>query len=185
MLRLAPYKRLLLTFFVSLFLVPIVSAQDVTESLSIFFRQSKSHYDPAFRDNGSRLDEFSSKINNILDDSTFVVKKVHYIVGSSPEGSNSFNAQLTKDRSQTITEVLKKCIPFADSTLFVTTYDEDWEGLCLAVSADPNLIYKNECLSLIDRIIEADASKEDLIKLRGGIPWKYMLERHFPELRRF
>lgn len=53
-----------------------LAAQDVSEmfvisdSLQVFFRQNKTTLDPQYRDNGSRLSDFTSRFNHLQADST-------------------------------------------------------------------------------------------------------------------
>lgn len=179
------FSRLLMSAFVLTASAAVASSQEVTDSVAVFFRQGKSDFDPAFRENGDRVHEFADRINKVLEDTTFVVREVRYVVGSSPEGSIAINACLTKARTESVTSWLKNHIPFADSTLRVSSVDEDWQGLRNAVVNGGGFQYSDEALTIIDDIIDGVASKRELMQLRGGQPWAYMLKNYFPGLRRF
>ena len=179
------FSRLLMSSFVLVASSAVAFSQEVTDSVAVFFRQGKSYFDPAFRGNDERVLEFAERINRVLEDTTFVVREVRYVVGSSPEGSIAINARLTKERTESVTEWLKEHIPFADSTLRVSSVDEDWQGLHKAVVNGAPFPYSDEALAMINSIIDGFASKRDLMQLRGGQPWAYMLKNYFPSLRRF
>ncbi len=111
--------------------------------------------------------------------------------GASPEGSVKFNRWLSENRARVLYDYLSRCGSLPDSLKTNEFLGRDWHGLIDKVEADTCTPYRDETLTLL-RIIawESDNGVEPktdhltrIKRLKGGVPYKYMYDRMFPELR--
>lgn len=169
-----------------------VSAQDQADSLVIYFRQGYSIYEPNFKDNGKRMDEFIERVHGIQQDSLKKIIKVSYISGASPEGNRSNNERLAQKRAAAISNYLHNRISFASNAVESVLRTEDYIELANMV-AQSDMPYRDEVLEILrtyptEQMVNGvlrNPCKSALINLRGGAAWKYMLEHFYPALRRF
>jgi len=160
------------------------------DTLTIYFRQGQSSWDPGYRDNGSRLLSLVRELRRSRRDSS-VVLHLHYRSSASPEGSVSLNRRLSFERARVMTGYLKRYLPVADS-FPVTVVGEDWAGL-RALVASSVLVYRDSVLAVLDRLLaepvlddrSAEGYKRELMSLAGGEPWAMMVAELFPRLRYF
>ena len=162
-----------------------VSAQQMSDTLRIYFRQGYSSFDPSYKHNQERAKAFIDRVNDFKSQSSaFDILTVNYHAGASPEGSLAINEKLAAKRSSTLTAYLKRYIDFPESIIHVQTVSEDWAGLAQLV-AESDMKEKNEVLDLIANVDNGKVLKTELQRLAGGRPWRYMNEHLFPELRAF
>lgn len=174
-----------------------VNAQEMTyaefkDSASVRFRQSHTELDPHFGDNAYELSTLQEKINQKLKaDTTIMIRNVHVVGGASPEGSVAFNKELSQKRAGKIYEWLADRYEIADSVVDFKFLGRDWEGLAELVATDPDVPDRKDVLDLINNILDSksdDGSYEadalNMLKQVGGnIPYIYMYQHIFPELR--
>ncbi len=162
-----------------------VHAQEFKDSVTVYFRLGKSELDLQYRQNSVRLEEFDARVNRMLEDSTFIIKETNYKVSSSPDGSILTNIRLTRARAASVTEFLKSRYSMEETSFRTHSLDEDWPELRKMVAEGSAFAHSDEALATIEGIIDGTATKSDLMQLRGGQPWAYMLQHYFPSLRRF
>ncbi len=162
-----------------------VSAQQMSDTLRIYFRQGYSSFDASYKHNQERAKAFIDRVNDFKSQSSaFDILTVNYHAGASPEGTLAINEKLAAKRSSTLTAYLKRYIDFPESIIHVQTVSEDWAGLARLV-AESDMKEKNEVLDLIANVDNDKVLKTELQRLAGGRPWRYMNEHLFPELRAF
>lgn len=184
---------------VSLFLLPVAaSAQSDntittadTVGVKVYFRQGYSRLQPAFRDNGIRLDEFMRRVSEMHGDSTARLNSIDIVAYASPEGPYTLNKRLARKRADNICAYLRGKMPFLSDTLYnVRPQGVDWNGLAAMVEAS-NMRYRSEVLNILRNVPETtyrngklvDSRLKRLMDLRGGRPYWYLYENFFPELR--
>lgn len=151
-----------------------VSAQQMSDTLRIYFRQGYSSFDPSYKHNQERAKAFIDRVNDFKSQSSaFDILTVNYHAGASPEGSLAINEKLAAKRSSTLTAYLKRYIDFPESIIHVQTVSEDWAGLAQLV-AESDMKEKNEVLDLIANVDNDKVLKTELQRLAGGRPWRYM-----------
>lgn len=162
-----------------------------TVGVKIYFRQGSSTLQPAFRENGIRLDEFMRHVSEMHADSTARLNSIDIVAYASPEGSFTLNRKLARKRAENISAYLRGNMPFLSGSLFnVQPKGIDWNGLAAMVEAS-DMRYRSEVLNILRNIPETtyrngklvDSRLKRLMDLRGGRPYNYMLEHFFPELR--
>lgn len=184
---------------VSLLLLPVAaSAQSDntittadTVGVKVYFRQGYSRLQPAFRENGIRLDEFMRRVSEMHADSTARLNSIDIVAYASPEGSFTLNRKLARKRAENISAYLRGNMPFLSGSLFnVQPKGIDWNGLAAMVEAS-DMRYRSEVLNILRNVPETtyrngklvDSRLKRLMDLRGGRPYNYMLTHFFPELR--
>ena len=152
------------------------------DTLSIYFRVGSADYDPAYLDNGKRLEEYLSKIQSVLSHNEASSVKISCISSFSPEGKVDFNKRLAKKRSETGASLLAT---IADGTS-VSEITTPWDDLLKILESDKGagVPFRDETVEIVRSIIEGNASYQDLRSFRGSKPWKYIVRNLFPYQRR-
>lgn len=183
----------------SLLLLPVAASAQTDNTITtadtvvvkIYFRQGYSSLQPAFRENGIRLDEFMRRVSEMHADSTARLNSIDIVAYASPEGSFTLNRKLARKRAENISAYLRGNMPFLSGSLFnVQPKGIDWNGLAAMVEAS-DMRYRSEVLNILRNVPETtyrngklvDSRLKRLMDLRGGRPYNYMLEHFFPELR--
>lgn len=184
-------KRLLIIGFMLMFTVS-ASAQELADSVSVYFHQGRSSWDPQFHDNEHRMEEFIKRVNEFKVDPKYNYIEVEYEAMASPEGPFSLNRRLAYERAQAVHNFLDGRINFAQEKGDGLHFTEDYTRLAEMVEAS-DMEYKEQILDIIEPIRgrvdvserEATECKRKLQTLAGGKPWQYMYEHYFPYLRGF
>lgn len=162
------------------------------DSVTVKFHQSKHELDFELGDNGSAFEKINNSLKSLSTDSIYRISRVSVIGAASPEGSISFNKELSRKRALTIFNHISTLTLLPDSLMSFTYLGRDWEGLQKLVTEDAEMPYKEEVDSLVRLIIQHQSENEgevsydwinNLKKLRGGKPYSYMYKKLFPELR--
>ena len=160
------------------------SRHEMGDSLTVFFRQGISAFDPDFRQNGKRCEEFIRRVEGLKGSDFRVVARVEMFSSASPEGGVALNERLAKDRAKSVLAYLHEVLDFDDSIVFVQAITEDWGTLAELAEADPKVPSKEMAMAII-----TDAGnphrKENLMALDGGRAWNYLYRKYFPQLRSF
>lgn len=183
----------------SLLLLPVAASAQAdntittadTVGVKVYFRQGYSTLQPAFRENGIRLDEFMRRVSEMHADSTARLNSIDIVAYASPEGPYTLNRKLARKRAENISAYLRGNMPFLSGSLFnVQPKGIDWNGLAAMVEAS-DMRYRSEVLNILRNVPETtyrngklvDSRLKRLMDLRGGRPYNYMLTHFFPELR--
>ncbi len=183
-------KRLLL-IIVFILSCAIATAQETTDTLKVYFRRGYSIYEPQFRENGVRMQQFIEKIKAHRNDSTANIIRVKYLATASPEGYYDNNLRLAQKRAAKISEALHSHLNFADSIVSLDVPGEDYRGLEELVEKS-SMPYRDEVLDILRntpvRVLRngvwVNECKRRLIALHNGEAWRYMYQHFFDELRR-
>ena len=164
-------------------------AQEVRDSVRVHFRQGYSTFNPAQYDNQSTLDSMLSRMWQYTSDSSLRLSHISIIGGASPEGSIPLNKRLSQKRAKSLRTYLQERLLLPDSLIHSSFVGRDWNGLIKSAATADSLPYQEETLALLRQIATDTLSKSgkdplnDLIRLRGGIPYRHMYRHLFPELR--
>lgn len=162
-------------------------AQQMSDTLRIYFRQGHSSFESNYRDNGTRVRAFADNINRFKSQSSaFDILSVRYQAGTSPEGSMAINQKLADKRSSNLTALLRRYLTFPDSIIHISTVVEDWSGLAELMRGSSTYSSDSEVLSIItDASTSSEDKKKSLQQLGGGKIWNQLNRDLFPELRAF
>ncbi len=166
-------------------------AQEVSDSVTIHFRQGYSRLERNWQGNGEALDRISDSLKVRYADSAFVLKHIGVVGGASPEGSIALNKRLSGKRANVLFDYLSAQTALPDSLRTFTYIGRDWRGLLALAERDPGVPWREETLALLRDVAakcehgenRADRNLSRLMALRNGEPYRYMYRRLFPELR--
>ena len=163
-------------------------ARSEKDSVKVHFRVSDTHIDKDFNGNGTALDSIFRKLtaDSLAYGPTHRLCAVSVTGAASPEGSVGFNRYLSKKRAEAIFNEFRSHGFLSDSLASFSYIGRDWRGLQAEVDADPNVPFREDVLSLLERINSSNPPEHPLAELKalnGGVPYRYMLARLFPDLR--
>lgn len=161
-----------------------------TLEVQVFFRQGYSILEPAFRNNEERLTAFVDQVRLARQDTLCRVKGFRVVGTASPEGIDRLNRRLSENRAKNIIAWFEDRVSYPGTAFEVQALGVDWAGLTELVEAS-DMPWRDEVLDILHHTPEwiirngkvVDGRVRQLGMLRGGIPWRYMQERFFPELR--
>lgn len=155
--------------------------------LTLRFGLGRATIDRALGDNNKVLVDLISVIREIESSADSRVVRVVIAGFASPDGVLAVNERLAWDRAQAMRDFVLNNSQISPE--FVHTYNGsvDWEGLRKSV-ADSNMPEKYRVLQIIDETPVWDAYRNvgrhgELMRLSGGMPYRYMMQNFFPELR--
>jgi hypothetical protein len=102
---------------------------------------------------------------------------------SSPEGAFEFNKRLSGKRAEALKQYIADRIALADSCFALVNGDEGWEELRYKVEHS-GMEYRKEVLNIIDSVPIMKGREGQLQRLKRGVPYRYLEEHFFPQLRR-
>ena len=182
-------KSLLMVVF-CLLVAPLLHAgETAVDSARIYYRLGYRYVDTSLRNNGAVLKNLCAKIEKTLQEET--LEKVVIYSYTSPDGSNKANTALAARRADSLESWILRNTPLPAPMLEKNSGGIAWDLLRDAVSKS-EMQYKAEVLRILDntpvwvfdnnnRVVSS--RKKELMDLKGGIPYRYMYEHLFPDLR--
>lgn len=160
---------------------------DRENELLINFRQGKYEVVPDFADNKQSLSRLISSVLAIRSSPDSRVCKVMIAGFASPEGSFEFNDRLAWSRAVALKEYLAEVADLESDLVELYNGSEDWRGLRKLVEQS-DMYAKQAVLNIIDNTPVENAQTarsrlDELKRLDGGRPYKYMYDNFFPLLR--
>ncbi|MBO5419885.1 MAG: DUF3575 domain-containing protein [Bacteroidales bacterium] len=159
-----------------------MSAQQVGDTLQVYFRQNSTKFDPAYKGNAERCDAFIQRMKAFEYSPLFYLQEVDILATASPEGTVAINTRLSGARAKSMSDYLRDHIDLPDSLVVVRTVPEDYDGLLKFVEEDKNVPDRDATLKILRNANGSDP--EYRIKaLNGGKTWYYLYENYFSLLR--
>lgn len=155
-------NKILLVFLI--FYVGHIQAQEIQDSVKIYFRQGYSVLEPSHRNNREALDRIADSLRTSYADSVYQLKRIQVVGGASPEGSILLNRRLSVKRANVLFDYLSRYGELPDSLKTNVFLGRDWNGLIRLVSDDWELPYRKETLHLLHELAE-DAANDNLTKV--------------------
>lgn len=147
------------------------------------FRAGESFIDFSYKNNSKEFDEIKETIAALITNTDTQITGIHITGYASPEGKYYENEQLARVRALSARNYLKKSFSL-DSKLFSTSYvAEDWDGLVDLIKPS-SLQHKDEVLKIISSVGIHEGRETDLMNLRGGRPYLFMVKEFSPQLCR-
>lgn len=180
---------LLLTFGINAFATTNLTGDKNSDSVQVYFRQAHIKLDPNYRNNGERLESFSRRFNNLLNNPTANVRNIRIVSGASPEGTVAHNRYLSDNRAQVVYDYLINNNLVDSSKIKIESRGENWFGLTNKVK-ESELPYKATVLNILseEEFIQrrgkiVDGRKHQLMNLNGGGVWHELFNLYFADLR--
>jgi hypothetical protein len=157
------------------------------DALSIYFKQGIYTVDRFFADNGYALVDMISCIRAIQASPDSRITRIIIAGFASPEGSFLFNDRLAWERAVSIKEIILNNTNLPNRTINIYNGSVDWRGLYKLV-AESDMYHKYQILKIIDfaPVWSSDrhlSRLDELKRLAGGEPYRYMYNHLFPLLR--
>ncbi|MBO8429575.1 MAG: DUF3575 domain-containing protein [Bacteroidetes bacterium] len=182
-------RRLLLLVF-CLLVAPLLHAgETAVDSVRIYYRLGYRYVDTSLRDNGEVLKNLCAKIEKALQED--LLEKVVIYSYTSPDGTHKANLTLAARRMDSLESWLLRNTPLPATMLETNSGGIAWGLLRDAVSKS-EMQYKKEVLQILDNtpvwVFDSNGKvigsrKKELMDLKGGVPYRYMYEHLFPDLR--
>lgn len=182
-------KRILLIGLLAVFCLPDTWGQNASDSARIYYRQGHREVDLHFRDNRTVLDGFLRTVRE--EHAAGRLESVVIRSWASPEGVNRLNELLSERRADSLKAYVVRHAGIPEGLVSVRGEGIAWDMLHQMVS-ESDIPHKEEVLHILDntpvwvfdeadRVV--DGRKKQLMDLYGGLPYNYMLENFFPDLR--
>ena len=151
-------------------------------ALRVFFRQGCAEIDTAFKDNTATLNRLSRVLRVMTQDSAVHITRLVIVGYASIEGTLQYNIYLAGKRANTLREyTIARGVP--ESNVEIINMGEGWDELRDMVARQDNVPYREEILRIIDTVPVLKGREKQLMELRRGVPYRWMLEHLFPNQR--
>ena len=159
---------------------PIKNREKQVEAF-LDFEVNQTYIQPEYMNNPVELAKIRAMIDELHVDHDITINHLDLIGYASPEGSLAGNKRLSEGRALALKNYLARRYSFAPSLYHIVFGGENWEGLRKAL-ANLDVTYKTAVESIIDNY-DGQERKERLMKLQGGVPYRYLLRNVYPGLR--
>lgn len=182
-------KRTILIGLLAVLAITESWSRNVSDSVRVYYRQGHREVDIYFRENRTGLERFLRSVREMHE--AGFLENVVIRSWASPEGMNRLNEVLSERRADSLKSYIVCHAGIPDSVVTVRGEGIAW-GILRRMVAESDMLYKGEVLHILDntpvwvfdeagRVV--DGRKKQLMDLRGGMPYTYMLENFFPDLR--
>lgn len=182
--------RKLLTLLMCVLLASALKAQELSDTLTLYFHRASSVVDTEYKENGPRSEAFFNKIRAIQNIANMDIVSIDLLGTSSPEGLYKYNTRLSERRKNAVLEYLKKNVEVSDITFRTNSLVEDWSIVADLIMRDPQVPYRDQVLEVIRSFEGKQDFEEDIVAALRKIDPKnantvlnYLHENIFPELR--
>lgn len=183
-------NRKILPLILFMLAAPLLHAEHtVIDSTRIYYRQGYRYVDTSLRNNGNELRRLQIIIEEAIHSGT--LEKAVIWSYTSPDGTNKANTALAARRADSLESWILRNTVLPGKLLEKNSGGIAWDLLREAVSKS-EMQYKEEVLRILDntpiwvfdgnsRVVSS--RKKELMDLKGGVPYRYMYEHLFPDLR--
>ena len=156
-----------------------------TGAAYLIFQQSKWDILPALFNNREELDKIDKSLKYIAEEPTATITGIYIKAYASPEGPFDSNLRLSELRAKALLDYIRQKYTLPNNiTVFSEGYGEDWDHLVELIKQDPAVENRDQILQIISSVNVFDGREKQIMDLSGGRPYRYMLEKLFPLLRR-
>ncbi|MEG2239631.1 MAG: DUF3868 domain-containing protein [Alistipes sp.] len=138
---------------------------------------------PDYSNNAAELKRVNVSLDSLWQNDKITITSIYLAGYASPDGSSTLNKKLSESRAQAFREYLKNRHGHTGGLYRVDGKGEDWAGLTQLIESS-SMPWRDEVLGIIRNAPTDEARKSQLMKLDGGIPYKYMKTTFFPKLRK-
>ena len=148
------------------------------------FKVNRYELLPNLGNNRNEFARVDSVAQAILRNSDVQVKNVTIDGYASPEGTDEANLKLSQNRAQAFVDYLRRTYGLSTRIFAVHGHGSDWEGLLKSAAGDQRVPNLSGVLAILNQSGSNEVRKAALRKLDAGVPYAYLLENHYPPLRR-
>lgn len=163
-----------------------VDAKDSTladRGSPVRFRQGSAQLFRTYMSNDETLRTIDDALSILQSDNKALLSKITIMGFASPEGDPELNYRLSERRAKALRDEIKNLHPeIADDQFEIIPGGEDWQGLRNLV-AQSEMRYRDEILDIIDNTPEGSVRELRLRRLRGGAPYRSLIDLVYPQLR--
>jgi hypothetical protein len=160
-----------------------IKSRDIENECFLDFVVNKTDIRQEYGNNPAELAKIRRMIDELKEDANLKVTALTVVGYASPEGSVESNKRLSEGRAKALVNYLSSHYDFPRDIYHVEFGGENWNGLVKLVEKS-DMQYKDEVLDIIENVGIMDGREVQLMKLKGGIPYRYMLKEMFPSLRK-
>lgn len=160
-------------------------AQNFRYECRFYFHLGKYDIDESLNNNYATIDSILHKLRDLKKAGNASDLQLHITSYASLESSDQFNYELATNRTNSLTNHLKKFVLLNDVPIVTDPNIFDWQTL-INMTKTSECPYKEEALRIMaEPEFEAgmNVRKAKLEKLGGGVTYQYMRQRIFPLMR--
>ncbi len=168
------------------FLEPTVEHDKKLDEKAVFYIDYPLGSDnilPDYRNNRTELQKLDSLLFPFSAGDYSSMEHIRVCGYASPDGTYIDNERLATSRAGFFASYICSTYGISRSRLETTSVAEDWEGLSVLLQSEQPP-YAAAALSIIQNVGIFNGREKQLMDLRGGEPYRDMLHRFFPRLRR-
>lgn len=165
-----------------------MSAGAPADSVAVYFRMGRSHFDAAYENNGASMETFIESLRKATGSVDSVVVRGYV----SPDG-HYIHDPLSQKRCDEVAEYITRQTGISPDIVKTEYIGVDWTLLRKLVSETPDVPAREEILDVIDNspawIYNAsgkiiDGRNKRLMNIAGGRPYRWIKTNLFPEFRK-
>lgn len=184
--RIQPQQQEYTPSFFTAYIVPqveMVKNRSVECEAVLDFIVGKSDLILDRNNNAAEMMKIIETLNSIKNDDKVKVTAIDIYGYASPEGNIEANRLLSVDRALVLKSYLMSQYTYPASYYGAHFGYEDWDGLIkvLQTSGKP---YAEAIINIIENTDDVYTRKSLIEKYQNGVPYKEMLQRYYPPLRR-
>ena len=168
------------------FLEPTVEHDKKLDEKAVFYIDYPLGSDnilPDYRNNRTELQKLDSLLSPLSAGDYSSMEHIRVCGYASPDGTYIDNERLATSRAGFFASYICSTYGIPRFRLETTSVAEDWEGLSVLLQSEQPP-YAAAALSIIQHAGIFNGREKQLMDLRGGEPYRDMLHRFFPRLRR-
>lgn len=182
--------RIILAYMLTFFTVLAAFGNNPSDSVKVYFHIGHRQFDPSLGNNRAVMGDFVAKVREA--DTAGNIERIVVKGHTSPDGLNAANARLARNRAETIAAYIADHSGVSRTLVEAEPQGIAWGELRRLVAENPNVPSRERVLDILDNtpvwIFDAqgrivDGRKKQLMDLRGGMPYRWMFDNIFPELR--
>lgn len=165
-----------------------VFGHNQADSVKVYFCLNQSQFDPEYGGNAASMEALVSKVREAADaDNLDHITVRGY---ASPDGPASFNERLAKKRCEAIAEYIIAQTGIAPEKVLTIPEGIAWSELRRLVESSSDVPSRSRILEILDSghsgtgdRASANEQNKRLKSLEGGLPYSWMLDNIYPQLR--
>lgn len=169
------------------FLVPekeIVKSREETGVAYLLFPVDGFSILPEKGNNAAELRKISEMLTDVKSVPGVEIHNVLIRAYASPDGPFYPNLELSEKRAAALKTYISKNYGLAAGDIKALGFGEDWGGLVERIKDDEHMPMRDEVLAIIHGVDIFEGRESKLMALDDGRPYRYMLQTHYPPLRR-